>query len=56
MRRKWLANVSEEPDMKNATLDTAMSMKHILILNQFEFKIFFTFSYSLEHKEQTNTE
>ena len=28
---KWLINISEEPDMRNATLDTERSLKEILL-------------------------
>ena len=31
MRKKWLINVSEEPDMINATLDIGRSLKQIII-------------------------
>ena len=34
MNKKWLINVSEEPNIINATLDNGMSLKHVFILCQ----------------------
>ena len=31
IRKQWLIDVSEEPNMRSATLDTEGSLKHILI-------------------------
>ena len=31
MRKKWLINLSEEPGMINATLDTGRSLRQIII-------------------------
>ena len=31
MRKKWLINVSEEPDMINSTLDNGRSVKQLII-------------------------
>ena len=31
MRKKWLINVSEEPDMINTTLDNARSLRQLII-------------------------
>ena len=31
MRKKWLINVSEEPDMINTTLDNGTSLRQLII-------------------------
>ena len=31
MRKKWLINVSEEPDMINTTLDNGRSLRQLVI-------------------------
>ena len=35
LAKKWLINVSQEPDRRNAALDTGTSLKQILIRFQF---------------------
>ena len=48
--------VQQMPDSRFTILDTGTSMKQMLVWYSFEFNIFLTFSNSLKHREQTNTE